>query len=361
MIAFFKKIRLLINVFGFRISFLFFPLIIGFYKLILYLFYFFDLLFFHSKLKKNNIKKPIFLIGHPRSGTTFIHRYLLENTPSLKGNHLWQMIYSSVLLRKIISPFLPKMNKIFMKRNAYNKAIHETGLLQAETDDAAIMFRYFEGLLPFLYFDAWKKYESDEKLIEALKQNVGTIRHQKYLHRFYKRNLINVEKRLFSKLFSGILFVDDIIKNYPNCKIIFIVRNPEETIPSSLSLVKSMLSNFVDFDRVDDSKKKIFYDNIITISKYYYSELSKIVKNPDYNKQIITISYQDIKTEFSSVIKEIYTFCEIDFNDDIKIKIEQQSSKQKTHKSGHKYTLEDFGLDINSIQEISEIFQSLEF
>lgn len=294
----------------------------------------------------------MFLLAHPRSGTTFLNRFLLENNSNLKGNYLWEMVYWSKTIRKIVTPFLNKMNIIFLKNNAYNQAIHETGLMQAETDDAAIMTRYFEGLLPFLYVDAWKKYDSETELIEKLKQNVGTQKHQKYLDKFYKRSIYKTNKRLFNKLFSGILFTDKIIEKYADAKIIIVVRKPQEVLPSSLSLVRSLLSNFIDFEQISEEKKQMFYNNVFTVSKYYYTTLNEIFEKHKNSKTVKFIKYESLKTDFASTIKEIYSFCEIEFDQKTEQLLEEKNKTQKTHSSKHKYTIEEFGLSADEIEKI---------
>ena len=346
-----RKIITFIKNFGFKPKFLLFPIIYGFYKLISLFFLLFDFIFYF-KISKTKIKKPIFLLAHPRSGTTFLNRFLLEQNPNLKGNYLWEMVYWTKSIRKIVSPFLNKMNEIFIKNNAYNKAIHETCLLESETDDAALMTRFFEGLLPFLYVDAWKKYNSENELIYLLKKNVGTKKHQNYLDIFYKKSIYKTEKRLFNKLFSGILYVDSIIEKYPDSKIIIVVRNPKEVLPSSLSLVKSLLSNFVDFEQIAEGEKKLFYNNVFTISKYYYSELNRIYEKHQKSKNVIFIEYDKIKSDFASIINEIYSFCELEFTEKTAQLLEEKNKTQKTHSSNHKYSIEEFGLKIEDIEKI---------
>ena len=66
---------------------------------------FFDYIFFPFKIH-NKIKKPIVIVGNPRSGTTFLHRYLVNNKIG-SGSQLWQLIYTSASLQKIIKPILP--------------------------------------------------------------------------------------------------------------------------------------------------------------------------------------------------------------------------------------------------------------
>ena len=57
------------------------------------------------------LKSPIIIVGNPRSGTTFLHRYLIKLGFGT-GSQLWQMVYPSITLQKIIRPILPIMEII---------------------------------------------------------------------------------------------------------------------------------------------------------------------------------------------------------------------------------------------------------
>ena len=56
---------------------------------------------FYSRLRKDKIKSPILVVGNPRSGTTFLHRYLVKHSFG-SGTQLFQMLYPSVILQKIM-------------------------------------------------------------------------------------------------------------------------------------------------------------------------------------------------------------------------------------------------------------------
>ena len=64
-----------------------------------------DRIFFPNAINKR-LEKPIMIVGNPRSGTTFLHRYLVKSGMGV-GSQLWQMLYPSILLQKMIKPFLP--------------------------------------------------------------------------------------------------------------------------------------------------------------------------------------------------------------------------------------------------------------
>ena len=96
---------------------------------------FLDRIFFY-KINSYQLKKPIIIVGNPRSGTTFLHRYLIRNKIGM-GGELWKLLYPSIILQKIVKPFLPILEKISPTRH-HSTVAHKTSLQSIETDDAKI-------------------------------------------------------------------------------------------------------------------------------------------------------------------------------------------------------------------------------
>ena len=105
-----------------------------------------DRVFYHS-LRTRKLTDPIVIVGNPRSGTTFLHRYLIHQGFG-SGAQLWQLIYPSIVLQKLIKPVLPLLERISPARH-HSTAAHQTSLRSIETDDVSLFFRYFDGF--FLY------------------------------------------------------------------------------------------------------------------------------------------------------------------------------------------------------------------
>ncbi|MBM4373231.1 MAG: sulfotransferase, partial [Deltaproteobacteria bacterium] len=51
--------------------------------------------------RKVPIDRPVFILGNPRSGTTFLHRFLL-NSGDLAAFELWEMLFPAVSARKLL-------------------------------------------------------------------------------------------------------------------------------------------------------------------------------------------------------------------------------------------------------------------
>ena len=96
------------------------------------------------------LTEPIIIVGNPRSGTTFLHRFLIKQNIG-NGSQLWQMIYPSITIQKLIKPFLPVLEKISPARHHSTKA-HKTSLTSVETDDVSLLFRYLDGFFFYGFF-----------------------------------------------------------------------------------------------------------------------------------------------------------------------------------------------------------------
>ena len=157
-----------------------------------------DNIFFPS-LINTKIKNPITIVGNPRSGPTFLHRYLIKNNIG-SGSELWQLIYTSVTLQKIIKPILPILER-FSPTKYHSTEAHKTSLSSIETDDASMLFRFFDGFFLYGFFLTW----ADEDLFDWVdtKKRNKSKRDFKWFESMWKRTLkFHNNDKMISKLFS---------------------------------------------------------------------------------------------------------------------------------------------------------------
>ncbi len=61
---------------------------------------------FYPGHRKHAIDRPIFIIGNPRSGTTFLHRLLL-GAGDMAALELWEMMFPAITARKLLGGIVP--------------------------------------------------------------------------------------------------------------------------------------------------------------------------------------------------------------------------------------------------------------
>ena len=164
------------------------------------------------------LKDPIIIVGNPRSGTTFLHRFLIKENIGT-GSQLWQMLYPSVTLQKCIKPFLPILEKISPARH-HSTAAHKTSLTSVETDDVSLLFRYLDGFFLYGFFLTF----DDEDLFHWVDPNITdrSSRDFSWFESMWKRNILtNKGERYIGKLFSLSSNLPAFQKRFPDAKVLY--------------------------------------------------------------------------------------------------------------------------------------------
>ena len=328
------------------------PIIVGLIVLILriviFIFMFLDRIFIPSLWFKK-INSPIIIVGNPRSGTTFLHRFLVKNKFGT-GTQLWQMIYTSIILQKILKPLLPILEYLSPAKYHSTEA-HKTSLTSVETDDASMLFRFFDGFFLYGFILTWSEKELFDWVDPKVRNN--THRDFKWFNAMWKRVLISSGgNRTIAKLFSLSSTLPYFIKQFPDAKILYMVRDPLSVIPSGLSLVTGVLDKMFGFWSLPNNKKSLF------ISRLYKALVELLLRfendwssgNIDKSKVLI-VHFDRMMNDFDKLMDDIIKFTDQESTDFLLNEISVTSEKQKTFKSKHKYDLEKFGLNEDKIKE----------
>ena len=315
----------------------------------------FDSLLYWSIQKP--LKNPIVIVGNPRSGTTFLHRFLIEQRIG-SGSQLWQMLYPSIVVQKLVKPILPMMEKISPARHHSTEA-HKTSLTSVETDDVSLLFRYLDGFFLYGFFLTF----DNEDLFHWVdpRERDTSKRDFEWFNSIWKRNLIsNNSNRYIGKLFSLSSNLPEFQKQYRDAKILYMIRDPINVIPSGLSLVTGVLDKKFGFWTMDDAIKKRFikrlYLALIELLKRFHQdwENNKIEK-----KKVMIIRFDSMMNDFESLMDDVFDFLNIEKDNKTISIIKDTAKKQRQYKSSHKYDLQKFGLTENQIKnDCSEIYKT---
>ena len=306
-----------------------------------------DFFLFPSIIKP--IEKPIIIIGNPRSGTTFLHRYLIKLGMGT-GSELWQMIYPSIIIQKIIKPILPLMEIISPARHHSTEA-HKTSLNSVETDDVSLLFRYFDGFFLYGFFLAF----NEKDLFEWVDPNIRdtSSRDFSWFNSLWKSNQqSNRGTRYIGKLFSLSSNLPAFQNRFPYAKTLYLVRDPLKVIPSGLSLVTSVLDKKFNFWSLDENVKSRFikrlYSALVELLNRFHFDWIQGNINRD---KVLIVHYDRMMNNFESVMEEIMIFTETEPNLQMIKNIRETAESQKKYISNHQYDLKKFGLTEENIKK----------
>lgn len=313
------------------------------------------------RFKRQVIDRPIFIVGNPRSGTTFLHRFLAEQG-DVVGFRLYEMLVPSLTGRALIRPLLPILGALNPGKH-HVAAAHETSLDALETDDAAIFLRFFDGVFLYAYFLCWDDPDPSHMFEQLEPGSPQTQRDLDFYEQCLKRNLHRSGKsRVLGKLFTFPPRVDDVLRRFPDAKLIYMVRDPAQTLPSGLSLVTGVQEQAFQISRLPEPTRARF---IARLSKGLSLLLSRFVSSyrageiPAEN--LLIVRYPDLMRDFEGTMARVLEFAELDASPEFRQRIRETAQRQRSRTSKHAYSLERFGLDAQQIvDELADVYRTFE-
>ena len=254
-------------------------------------------LWYRKKRRAVKIKNPVFILGHPRSGTTFLHYVMSRDqafgyctTVQAMIPHLfltWSGFFSGLL-----SKALPE------KRPMDNMKM---GSSLPKEEEFALAGYGPESIVTGYYFP--KNFSRNFKRNVLFHDNPSGKKKWKknFDHFLRKLALANEGKTLLLKSPANTARVKEILSLYPDAKFIHIYRNPFDVYQSHLYLFKKLLP-MLSFQQVDDEQlEETVFETYIDIHEKYFAEKSLI---PPGN--LIEVKYEDFTADPMNHLEKIY-------------------------------------------------------
>ncbi len=318
--------------------------------------------------KTIEIRSPWFIVGVPRSGTTFLHRELAKDTQHFTTLTLWELVLApSISERKFWlglgrldqfmgSPFA-RMIK-WLERRAFGSLdnIHRISLSEPEEDYFALVPIYacFILILPFPF--------PHELGYLAFFDDQAPARDKARIMRFYKsclqRHLYvrGTGKTIISKNVSFSPMIRALAQTFPDCRIIGTIRHPMDAVPSHIS---SMMAGAKIFD--NDISGHEFRDQMIGVQRYAYTRIMKVLPGLPENRQMI-VRMEDLQAGLEAAVQTIYERLGHEMSPAFRACIQKQERRQKSYQSGHKYDLSACGLTESMINKgFSDVLKQFDY
>ncbi len=301
------------------------------------------------------LRSPVFVLGNPRSGTTFLH-HTLADSGTVCAFELWEMMFPAISARKMLGGAIDRFAPLSPARFHRSEA-HPTTLRGVETDDAMGLFHFVDGPFVWSYFYAWQDdwwSEQSRRVFDPSSQPPGqSERWFAYLEACWRRNVVYKGiDRIAVKSSSMTIQAEALVQRYPDCRILYCVRDPLEVIPSGMSLVTGVLEESYQMSRSTTAEARAkFFENLYQASCHFYRAFYETWKQgllPEKNLRIVP--YPSLMRDLEGTMNSIFEFIEVQPSREVRERIHEQSEKQRTRVSKHKYSLAEFGLDEERIR-----------
>jgi hypothetical protein len=311
--------------------------------------------------RKIKLNHTCFIVGVPRSATTYLFNILAKDKENFTCFKLWEIILAPSIIQKYILLGVIKIDRL-LGRPLYRLSLsfdkvalgkiaklHEISLSKPEEDEmlfiytfASIYLSYFfpdvHSLNAHLYFDENVPSKKRKRLMNFYKRCI-----QRHVYVFNR----NSQKIFLSKNPSFVSKTVSIAETFPKAKLIYMLRSPLKTIPSTISLNLNVYSIFSGKKTLNPLAEK----TTETIIQWYKMADDSLQRY--WSDRSVVVPFKNITGRPRDTVTGIYYFLDRIPGDPIIQILKTEEADSKNYKTTHKYS--------NSEAEEKEIPLRLDF
>jgi hypothetical protein len=314
-------------------------------------------------LRRVEVRNPVFMVGHARSGTTLLHRLMSEDGDRFSSFLLYELYFPSLLQKKVIrrlgaldrrwlgSRIERRLRAWDERKFAATRDMHPMSLFSPEEDDFILTYSCASGwwIVQLPYMGKLDFYHVDRR----------PERSRRRLMRFYREcvrrqlHLNGPEKIHLSKNPTYAGRVESLLETFPDACIVLTLRNPYETIPSLLKLLqRSWQLRGWDDAQMRDSLRILAEQSFHT----YRYPLEVLARHPETRHAIV--DYRELVAEPKRVVEEVYARLGFPMTSGFAAALDAHQKRARSHETSHAYSLEEFGLEGAAIRTtLADLFE----
>ncbi len=318
-------------------------------------------------LRRVKVREPVFVVGHARSGTTLTHRLMSQDAGRFSSFLLYECFFPSLLQKKLIrrgilfdrrvlGGFLAKRVGAWEERRyGPYRHMHAMGLTVPEEDDIVLFYSMASGFwitkmpylgdLDFYHMSDWT--ERKRRRYNAFYREC--VRRQLYLNGPDKIHLAK------NPLWAG--RVACLIEFFPDAKFVVNVRDPRETIPSLLKLVRGGWKRL----GWDEARQQRCLQVLVDQAWHSYRHpLETLQANPGTPGAVV--DYRDLISDPAATLERVYQDLGLHMSDEFRERLAGEGKRERSYKTRHSYSLEEFGLEEDVIRErLGDLFERFQW
>jgi omega-hydroxy-beta-dihydromenaquinone-9 sulfotransferase len=303
---------------------------------------------FFPRLWTQQVKTPVFVVGHARSGTTLMHRLLAADGERFSYFLYWETLFPSLLQKKVIR-WLGRVDSRLLRGYCHGRLkawddrtfgpfrhIHNMSLWTSEEDQfamrAAFVTQQWATDLPVM------------EVLDLFHLDQMPAKRRRWLHHYrelVKRQLLlnGGDRTHLSKnpVMSG--WVGSLIEFFPDARIVVMVRDPAECVPSLLKLVeiswKSRGWQKADYAHSLDMLLETSFESFHNPA----TQLARHAATPH-----AFVDYRELTARPRETVHAVYTALGMTVSDTFDHYLQANADREKSHHSKFEYSLGEYAL-----------------
>ena len=290
-------------------------------------------------IAEEEIVRPIFITGLPRSGTTFLHA-LLSQDPACRAPQVWEVMHPSPPPETASYPVDVRIGRtrrelswIDLLMPDFEKCHTIEAVLPQECiamTDHSFLSYVFESMY---YVTSYRKWHDSQNKRPA--------------YQYHRRFLQHLQWRCpgdhwVLKAPSHLMALDSLFQVYPDAQIVMTHRDPLKVLPSCASFAQVLRAPFtgpIDLQVLGAEVSRRWADSACLVTRMR-SEQKELDSN------FFDVGYPELIRDPMAVVRGIYRYFQRELSQEAVQAMQRFIAQHPKDKGGvHRYSLAQFGLD----------------
>ena len=291
------------------------------------------------------IEKPVFIVGLARTGTTILYNLLAED-PVNRAPISWEVQYPDPPPDEAAftgDPRIEKARKYFGQMSEIAPAVQSIHEIGAELPQECMPFMAHTLLTP----QPWWIYNIPryQSWVDEQSAAPAYAHHRVFLEHLQSRFM---RKRWVLKSPIHLATLGHLLDEYPDARIIFTHRDPAKIVPSVASLFYTIGGIATD----SLSPEAAGRDHLEWWDKAINHAMEVRKAHPDKAHQFFDIQFEEVVEDPIAALRRAYEALDLGWTSEAETRMRAFIAGNPRGQHGtHKYTLEDFGLQLGEIRE----------
>jgi len=304
--------------------------------------------------RRVKVHAPMFVLGPPRSGTTHLH-HVLSADPQTTTFRTWECLFGiSVTARHLLllagradralgRPLARLSGWLGSRLPGELDEVHPLSL-DAPEEDFLVLMPALECFILIAAFPRapwlWRTARLDREASPAHRRRLMRLYRacvQKHLHVF------GSGKRFLSKNASFSGTAEALLETFPDARIIVCDRSPVSTVGSQLSALRPGLAA-AGFPALPERLR----DRLVALLRFYYEHLDGLARRDP--ERVVIVDNDDLKNRLAETVTDALERLGRPPEACFRKRLQDLAVASREFRSGHRYTLEEFGLNADDIE-----------
>jgi hypothetical protein len=306
--------------------------------------------------RRVEIKEPVFIIAPPRSGTTLLQKLLSLDTERFSCVRLYQTIFPCILYQRLIGLGV-RLDRLcggplgrlvgWCERRFFGgwDDMHPLRLAEPEEDDGFFVYTFVTEAILLLF-------PYTEELWAAGFADALPPRRRRKVMAYYKSclqrhlYLTGPHRTLLSKATQFCGSLEAIRETFPDARIVTIVRHPDESVASHVSVFYPVWRIHSPEIEKDSPESRAYAGLAVAWYRHVFETRGRF--DPD---RYFCLLYPDLRADPVRAVERTYRHFGFTLEPTYRARLEPAAREARSFKSRHVYSLEEVGLSRRWIRE----------